>query len=301
MYVRHLLLERVIAVNYGDLESVRYEIDKYEGHFHCREGGPKGAPAMVMLHGHMAHSIAYRRVWQRLQRSFRVIIPDLPGHGCDETFRGLQMQPRIETLAAWLFDLLDLSTDGQQIHLVGHSLGASIAYEAALEAPDRFCSLALASPGFCVSVPPGAATFFDYLPPSLARVAMNRTGMRLIEPFRWQGEPLNTEELEAYVEPLQNIDRLEFTLRLGAEIVREACDIDELDPLAVPTLVLFGEGDSFVRVDAAEEIGEHLRASRVEVICDSGHSPPEDAPVEFTDALLEFIQASARCGVPGVH
>ena len=284
-------------MNYGDLKSVRYEIDKYEGHFHCREAGPEDAPVMVLLHGHMAHSIAYRRVWQRLSQTFRVIVPDLPGHGYDETFRGLQMQPRIETLADWLFDLLDLSTDGQQLHLVGHSLGASIAYEAALEAPSRFCSLTLTSPGFCVTAPPGAATFFDYLPPSLARLAMNRTGMRLIEPFRWQGEPLNAEELDAYVEPLKNIDRLEFTLRLGAEIVREACDVDELDPVAVPTLVIFGAGDDFVQVKASEEVGRNLQARRVEVLTDSGHSPPEDSPVEFTDTLLEFIETNARCGL----
>ncbi len=284
-------------MNYGELKSVRYAIDKYEGHFHCREGGLDDAPTMVLLHGHMAHSIAFRRVWQRLTRSFRVIAPDLPGHGYDETFRGLQMQPRVETLANWLFDLLDLSTE-EPVHLVGHSLGASIAYEAAHESPSRFCSLTLASPGFCVTAPRGAATFLDYLPASLARMAMNSTGMRLIEPFRWQGEPLDAEEREAYVEPLKNIDRLEFTLRLGAELVRAACDLDDLEPLGVPTLLLFGKGDDFVRVDAAEQIGQKLRAGRVEVFDEAGHSPPEDTPVEFNDALLEFITTSARCGLP---
>ncbi|QDG50212.1 alpha/beta hydrolase [Persicimonas caeni] len=279
------------------MKSVCYEADKYEGSFHCRVGGPEDAPALVMLHGHMAHSIAYRRVWRRLAKSFRVIVPDLPGHGYDETFRGLQMQPRIETLADWLFDLIDRSAEAP-VHLVGHSLGASIAYEAGKESPSRFCSLTLVSPGFCISVPPGAATFFDYLPPSLARMAMNRTGMRIIEPFRWQGEPLDAEEREAYVEPLKNLDRLEFTLRLGAEIVRGACDLDELEPLGVPTQVIFGEGDDFVRVDAADEIGQRLHASKVEVFSDSGHSPPEDSPLQFGDALLDFIETGARCGQP---
>jgi pimeloyl-ACP methyl ester carboxylesterase len=248
---------------------------------------------MVLLHGHMAHAIAFRRVWDRLSKRFRVIAPDLPGHGHDETFHGLQMQPRIETLAQWLFDLMDICTDGR-IHLVGHSLGASIAYEAALMEPSRFCSVTLASPGFCVTAPPGAATFFDFLPAGLARLAMTSTGMRLIEPFRWQGEPLNGEEAEAYVKPLKDVDRLEFTLRLGAELVRAACDVDELEPLDVPTLLLFGRGDDFVAVDKAEAVKERLHALRCEIFEDAGHSPAEDTPVEFVDALLDFIDTSAR-------
>jgi pimeloyl-ACP methyl ester carboxylesterase len=280
-------------LKYGDLSSVDYHSSKYEGMFHCREGGAETSPPMVLLHGHMAHAIAFRRVWDRLAKSFRVIVPDLPGHGYDRTFYGLQMQPRIETLANWLLDLLGVTTDGP-VHLVGHSLGASIAYEAALLQPDRFCSLTLVSPGFCVSVPPGAATFFDLMPPTLARLAMTRTAMRLFEPFRWQGEPLDGEEADAYVKPLQDIDRLEFALRLGAELVREACDVDELEPVDVPTLLLFGKHDDFVAVDTADAVAERLRAVHLEVFDDAGHSPAEDRPVEFVDALIEFVDNSAR-------
>lgn len=279
------------------MNSVEYAAPKYEGYFHCVEGGPRDAPTMVMLHGHMAHAIAYRRVWSRLAKHFRLIMPDLPGHGADETFHGLQLQPRIATLADWLFDLLDTSVDGP-VHLVGHSLGASVAYEAAMQDASRFCSLTLVSPGFCLNAPPGAATLFEHLPASLVRVAMNRTGIRLIEPFRWQGHPMGASEADAYVEPLKDVDRLEFTLRLGAELVRESREVDELEAPGIPTLVLFGAGDDFVAVDKAEQIGERLRAERVEIFSDSGHSPPEDTPVQFVDALEEFVDDYARCAQP---
>ncbi len=281
-------------MDYGDIDSVEYAAPKYEGYFHCLEAGPRDAPTMVLLHGHMAHAIAFRRVWGRLSKRFRLLIPDLPGHGADETFRGLQLQPRIATLAEWLFDFLEISADGP-VHLVGHSLGASVAYEAARLEPNRMCSLVLTSPGFCVSAPPGAAALLEHLPPGLVRMVMNRPGIRLLEPFRWQGEPMDAAEADAYVEPLKDIDRLEFVLRLGAEIVRESCKIDDLEPMAVPTLVLFGAGDDVCAVDKADQLGDKLHAQKVEIFSESGHSPPEDTPVEFVDALVDFIDESGRC------
>lgn len=287
-------------MDYGNLESVEHPTQKYEGAFHFARGGRKEAPTLVLLHGHMAHAIAFRRVWPRLCKWFDVMIPDLPGHGHDETFRGLQMQPSVETLSQWLFDLLDATVEGP-VHIVGHSLGASIAYEAAHEQPERFCSMTLTSPGFCVTVPPAAAVLFELLPPSLARLGMNATGMKIIEPFRWQGQPLDAAEARAYIAPMKDVDRLEFALRLGASLVRAACDIDQLEAPEVPTMLLFGQGDDFVAVDAAAEIGLQLAARRVEVFSRAGHSPPEDTPAEFVDALLEFTSTEARCARPQVE
>lgn len=272
------------------MRSIERDNDKYDGAFHWLEGGPPDAPTLVLVHGHMAHAIAYRYVWPRLNKHFRLIIPDLPGHGRDETFRGLQMQPRTKVLADWLCDLLDASCEGPA-HIVGHSLGASLAYEIALHEPSRFCSMTLASPGFCVSAPPGATTFLDYLPPKLARIAMNRVGVRLIEPFRWKGEPMSSEEAEAYIAPFKDVDRLEFALRLGADLVREACDLDELEVVDVPTQLIFGEDDDFVEVDSAEQIAERLRAIQSVVLSDCGHSPPEDAAADFNDLVVEFARA----------
>ena len=234
------------------MKSVEYSAPKYEGYFHCLEGGPREAPTMVLLHGHMAHAIAFRRVWARLSKRYRLLIPDLPGHGFDETFRGLQLQPRVDTLAEWLVDLLEVATEAP-VHLVGHSLGASVAYEVARQEPSRMCSLVLTSPGFCVSAPPGAAALLDHLPAGLVRLVMNRAGIRLLEPFRWQGQPMEADEADAYIEPLKDLERLEFVLRLGAELLRGACHLDDLEPLSVPTLLLFGAGDEVVGVDKADQ------------------------------------------------
>jgi pimeloyl-ACP methyl ester carboxylesterase len=281
------------------MKSVELVSAHYEHPFHLRVGGCSEAPVVVLLHGHMAHSIAFRRVWARFGTRFRLLIPDLPGHGADSTFRDPRVQPRMEAVADWFLDFLSAGATylGENptapVHLVGHSLGASVAHEVARREPGRFSTVSLVSPGFCVRVPPGAARFLELLPPPIARLAMNRRGMRFIEPFRWQGLPMSADELDAYLEPLKDLGRLEFSLRLGADLLRDACKTRPLAPLNLPTQLIFGGLDTVVDIERADAIARQLAAARHDLIPTAGHSPPEDAPAEFTDAVFDFIDEFA--------
>ena len=120
-------------------------------------------------------------------------------------------------------------------------------------------------------------------------MAMNRTGMRLIEPFRWQGEPMSDQEAAAYAEPLKDVDRLEFTLRLGANLIREACDLDDLVPIDVTTQLIYGAEDDFIDVGASDAIARRIGTKRLEVFEGCGHSPPEDEPARFVDVVTDFV------------
>lgn len=270
------------------MKSVQLTSPAHGYPIHALLGGRDSAPTMLLLHGHMAHTIAFRRVWARLAQHFQLIALDLPGHGEDNSFRAPQVQPTMDSLEAWLLDLLNILPPAR-IYLVGHSLGASLALRAAQRAPHRFHSVTLTSPGFCVRVPPGAATLLDLLPAHLASRAITKRGLRVLEPFRWQGAPMSADELDAYLKPLQDLDRLGFSLRLGADLLRCACTPDALEPLSLPAQLIFGGRDTVVALDQAEAITHNLHAARLDIIPTAGHSPPEDTPLRFNDALLDFI------------
>jgi pimeloyl-ACP methyl ester carboxylesterase len=99
----------------------------------------EGLPAIVFLHGAgMDHS-----VWALLSRSFahhgyRVLVPDLPGHGrsAGEPLRS------IAALADWTAALIDASGAGKA-RLVGHSMGSLVALETAARHPDKVTGLGL--------------------------------------------------------------------------------------------------------------------------------------------------------------
>lgn len=279
------------------IESVEITSTKYAAPFCCRVGGEASKPTLVLLHGHMANSTAFRRVWGRLSTRYRLLIPDLPGHGEDRSFCSLNLPAKIDAVADWMVDLLSQNnlrlgrSPQHPVHLVAHSLGASVAYEVARRAPQYVRSLTLVSPGFCARVPPGAKQVLEWLPAPLARLAMNRRGMRLMEPFRWQGLPMTDAEIDAYVEPLRDVDRLEYALRLGADLLCETHRAAAIEPVRHPTQLIFGGLDNVIAVDQADAIAARLKTDRLDLIPTSGHSPPEDCPAEFSDVLLDFLDA----------
>jgi len=100
---------------------------------HLYEWGDPDAPAVLCLHGITAHGLRFRRLAEeRLADRFRVLAPDLRGHG------------RSEREPPWTFDtfvedvLETLDAAGvRSAAWVGHSFGGRLALEAAAAAPER--------------------------------------------------------------------------------------------------------------------------------------------------------------------
>jgi len=100
-------------------------------------------PAVVLLHGMGDSHRTWRRTAPELARHFRVIMPDLPGHG-------LSSRPDAPYTLEWyarvmrgFLDALDLP----RVHLIGHSFGGGIAQWMLLEDAQRIERLVLVAPG----------------------------------------------------------------------------------------------------------------------------------------------------------
>ena len=95
--------------------------------------------AILMLHGAgMDHTVWTLPARHFARHGYRVIAPDLPGHGRS----GGQALGSIEALAAWSWHLLDeLGVD--HVILFGHSMGSLIASAMAAMNPQRTLALGL--------------------------------------------------------------------------------------------------------------------------------------------------------------
>ncbi len=107
--------------------------------------------AVVLLHGFTGSSASWAPLAARLARRYRVIAPDLIGHG--QTDAPAQADRyRIEFAAADLIALLD-ALDLADAHWIGYSMGARLALHTALHHPRRVRTLTLesGSPGLATA------------------------------------------------------------------------------------------------------------------------------------------------------
>lgn len=101
---------------------------------HYTEWGEHDAPLLILVHGGRDHGRNWDWVAKDLCADWRIIAPDLRGHGdsqwcCSGTY----------TYDAYLFDLLTLieHLEIDQATIIGHSLGGNIALRFAAAFPER--------------------------------------------------------------------------------------------------------------------------------------------------------------------
>src|ERR1700759_3707841 len=97
-------------------------------------------PPVLLLHSLATHGALWSAQIPFWARSFRLIVPDLPGHGSTPADRSLH---RFDDFATSLLRLLD-SLRIERTALVGLSLGGMISMALALRRPDRISSVVLA-------------------------------------------------------------------------------------------------------------------------------------------------------------
>jgi lipase len=116
-----------------------------------RRWGPEGAPSVFLLHCALAHGGAWEKLARILSDRYRLIAPDMVGHGAgpdgDRT-RDYHDQATEQARA--------LLPEGP-VHLVGHSFGATVALRLAIEEAERVASLTMYEPVLFAAAPDGDA------------------------------------------------------------------------------------------------------------------------------------------------
>jgi pimeloyl-ACP methyl ester carboxylesterase len=102
------------------------------------EGGE--GPPIVLLHGPAAFAAGWLRVIPDLVTSWRVVAPDLPGHGASDALPDAAADA--DHVIAWLGELIACSCATPPV-LIGHTLGGAIAARFASERGEEVAGLVL--------------------------------------------------------------------------------------------------------------------------------------------------------------
>lgn len=271
----------------ADLRWMTVNLGGRTVHYLEREGDGPAAEPLVLLHGFGGSKDHWVRFVRHLPGGYRVLAPDLPGHG--DNARDTTVTYSISYLTDAVTAFLDRTSPGP-VHLAGNSLGGRIAVEVALERPERIRSLALFDPAGVPSPEPstldsllseGENLLIPTTPSEYARftaLAFGDTPPSL----PWPAEAVVARQYRR---------RAPFYRRVWDDLGAHFDLSRRLPALAVPTLLLWGEADEILDVTAADEWARLVPSIEVERWPGVGHAPMLERPEASAARYARFVAA----------
>lgn len=283
-------------------------------HGHARVGGHElhyvregsGFP-LLLVHGWPEYWRTWRKNVPVLADSFDVIVPDLVGFGESDVPEPAGEGYGVEEHTADVLGLAD-ALDVEEFGFVSHDLGAYVGQRIARERPERLRGL------FFFDCPyPGIGDrwrdpdhvgeiwyqSFNQQPWAADLVGASRETCRTyIEHFltHWAGDPEAFDEAdrEAWVDTFSRPGNLRggFEWYVAADEARKRLmreGAPEMDPIEVPTRILWGELDPIVRSEWTDRLDEYFADYRLDTVPDAGHFVHYERPDLANEAIEAFF------------
>lgn len=253
-----------------------------------REWGA-GKP-LIMLHGWSMSSVVFSEVARSLAADFRVLCPDLPGHGQSVQFPAGSLAELAEAVEQWAAQL-----GIQSAFMLGWSLGGQVALKIAADDRLPVSKLLLVSttPRFCQTT-----DWVHGLPETQVR-SLDRNLGRAFE--KTMGDFFNLQFANENLSKDRYRQILNFAVRTGqlpqSASVRATLQVlsqVDLRPLLShieqPTLVVHGEIDQIIPVSAGEYLSIQLPQAQLYRLTGIGHAPFFSCPEECLTQWRRFLQ-----------
>ena len=262
---------------------------------------PAQKAPVVLLHGLNDSHLTWRQVAPALALDRRVLVLDLPGHGLsDRPDAGYELAWYARIVAAW-FEVLGFEP-GEQVDIVGHSLGGGIALMLLQVCRARIRRLVLAAPGGL-----GKEIFFLLRLASIPWV-VERFG----QPFMALGTRLALRRWRAklpigHIAELSAMNSRRGTARAFSRTVRglmnwsgqhhsfyrRAHEIADFPPIAV----LWGDRDAVLPLAHGKTLARVMEGVRLTELNGCGHYLHHDDPEAFLNGVREALDGFASSPV----
>lgn len=258
-----------------------------------------GDEVLLLIHGMAGSAGTWRAVLPQLAKKYRVIAPDLLGHGQSS-------KPRTDyslgAFAVGLRDLLD-ELGVRSATVVGHSLGGGVAMQFLYQHPEYCRRLVLIGSGglgpdvgwiLRLLAAPGAELVMPVIaPPPVLRAGnavrswLTSVGLR---------SPRGAEIWNAYSSFADSETREAFLRTLRSVVDYRGQSVSALNRLnlreELPVLAIWGEDDNIIPVDHAYSALQARPDCRLEILPGIGHFAQVEAPFEVIELIDEFISTT---------
>jgi haloalkane dehalogenase len=253
------------------------------------EGGGNSLP-VLLLHGYPETSFMWRDLMDALAASGRrAIAPDLPGYGHSPLTSDGTWESHVGAVEAFRQDL-----GLGRVALVVHDWGGLIGMRWACDHPNAVGALAISGTGF---FPDGK---WHGLGEALRTEgageavvdAIDRDGFAAM--LRQTGRGFDDAAVDEYWRAYATEEqrRAQLALYRSGDFVKLAPYEGRLAELAVPTLVIWGEDDTFAPVGGAYRFQHQIPDAKLVIVEGAGHFVFEDDPDRCGREIVGFLDES---------
>ena len=251
-------------------------------------------PVVLLLHGLAASLLTwYCNIDVLADAGYRVIAPDLPGHGDSDKPGHLDYGP--DSAANFVYDFSQ-ELGLERFSLVGSSAGGLIAGLFALEYPKMVEKMVLV----------GSGGFGREVSWFLRVISLPVVGDLVYQP--WLNNMMGATKYLFYRPPavlkelLPEMDRVKLlpgartamlrSVRSSINLMglrKEGYILERLKDSPVPLMTVWGAEDIIIPVSHADDVRRELPDSVVRVIPECGHWPQMEKPGQFNPMLTSFL------------
>jgi pimeloyl-ACP methyl ester carboxylesterase len=241
-------------------------------------------PPVVLLHPFPCHHEFWHPVAAALESRYRLILPDLRGHGDSESGDGPAFMQKHAGDIARVLDAADVG----KAAFVGCSIGGYILFEFWRRFRARVNSLVLCNTRPQPDTPEarsnrlksaaavleqGTEPFFETMIPKLIGQTTISTRPDVVQGARMMMRKMSAEDIN-------------LVLRGMAE---RPDSVGDLKTISVPALIVIGEEDTLSPVADGELMRQNIPGSRIKVVPKAGHYAPWEQPEMVGTILRQFL------------
>jgi 3-oxoadipate enol-lactonase len=263
----------------GSGESERMDRLLAGGTVNAAEAG-QGTP-LFLFHSLLSDRASFEGIVPELAKSFRVIVPELPGFGRSQVVNG-----GLGAIADRMAEAVRDAAPGGDAIVLGNGYGGFVALQMAIRHGAIAQRFIFADCGAAFTEP-GREAFRNMAAAAKARglAAITDVAMRRLFAPEFQAD-----------HPELMADRRAAFLKTDVGVFRGACaqlaELDlrrELNKVQVPALVVVGEQDEATPPEMSHELAKGLPEAHLKVIAGCAHVPQLQAPRVFLEAISDFL------------
>lgn len=243
-------------------------------------------PPVVLLHPFPVHHEFWLPIAETMSSRYRLILPDLRGHGESGVGEGPATMEKHATDIRAVMDNADVGRSA----MIGVSIGGYLLFEFWRRYRGRVAAL-----GLCNTKAPadnaearagrlqaandvlerGTEPFFESMIPKVLAKSTRESRPDLVDAILRMMKKMSPEDV--------------------AQVQRGMADrpdsVETLKTINVPTLLVTGDEDPMTGVKEAELMHQHIPGSQMRVIPKAGHYSPWEQPEEFARLLRQFLDS----------